>query len=69
MVKSGRKSETETFGIVERFQRFEYLAGKRVYVSILNIQKTNKQTNKQTCIWGKNGLKETELTQNRQEQA
>ena len=65
MVKSARKSETETFGIVGRFHRSEDLAGKRVYVPILNIQKTNKQT----CIWGKNGQKETELTQNRQEQA
>ena len=50
MVKSTQKSETETFGIVGRFHRFEDLAGKRVNV------------------W-KNGQKETELTQNRQEQA
>ena len=38
MVKSARKSETETFGIVGRFHRFEDLAGKGVYVPILNIQ-------------------------------
>ena len=50
MVKSVRKSETETFGIVGRFHRFEDLAGKRVHVPILNIQ-----GKKETCIWGKNG--------------
>ena len=64
MVKSARKSETETFGIVGWFHRFEDLAGEHVYVPILNIQKK-----KRTWIWGKNGQKETELTQNRQEQA
>ena len=64
MVKSARKSETETFGIVRRFHRFEDFAGKRVYVPILNVQ--GKKT---TWIWGKNGQKDTELTQSRQEQA
>ena len=34
MVKSARKSATETFGIVGQFYRFEDLAGKRVYVII-----------------------------------
>ena len=50
MVKSARKSETKTFGIMGQFHRFKDLAGKRVYVPILKIQKnkTNKQTNKQT---------------------
>ena len=59
MVKSARKSETETFGIVGRFHRFEDLAGKRVYVIIAYStykKKTTKQTNKQKpCIWGKTG--------------
>ena len=56
MVKSARKSETETFWIVGQFHRFEDLAGKRVYVPILNIQKTKQN---KTWIWGKNGQKET----------
>ena len=34
MVKSVRKSETETFEIVGRFHRFEDIVGKRVYVPI-----------------------------------
>ena len=69
MVKSARKSETETFGIVRRFHRFEDLLGKRVFIPILNIQKKKKQ--KQNKTKQKNlhlGRKETELNQNRQEQ-
>ena len=58
MVKSARKCETETFGIVWRFHRFEDLAGKRVYVPILNIQKKQKQ-NKLAF-----GVKTGERTQN-----
>ena len=56
MFKSARKSKTESFGIVGRFHRFEDLAGKRVYVLIINTHKKNpknktkneknKQTNK-----------------------
>ena len=62
MVKSARKSETETFGIVKRFHRFEDLEGKLVYVIIAystyrknkKQNKTNKQKQKQkTCIWVK----------------
>ena len=71
MVKSARKCETETFGIVGQFHRFEDLAGKPVYVIIFSIQKqnkTNKQTNKNEnktkqknpCIWGKNGQLKTD---------
>ena len=48
MVKSARKSETETFVIIGRFHRFEDLAGKRVYGPILNIQKKQNKTKLKT---------------------
>ena len=46
MVKSARISETETFGIVGRFHRFEDLKGKPVYVPVLNIQIKGKEKKK-----------------------
>ena len=49
MVTSARKSETETFGIMGRYHRFEDLAGKRVYVIIAysTYRKNQKQKQKQ----------------------
>ena len=59
MVKSARRSETETFGIVGWFHRFEDLAGKRVYVMIAystyrknKTKQTNKNNNKKTLHLG-----------------
>ena len=68
MVKSPRKSETETFEIVGRFHILDDLAVKRVYVPILKIQK-KKNTKKKKKNRVKTGKKETEWTQNRWEQA
>ena len=48
MIKSARKSETETLGIVGRFHRFEDLVGKRVYVIIGPTQHTEKTKQNKT---------------------
>ena len=59
MVKSARKSETETFGSVGRFHRFEDLTGKHVYVIIGPTQHTEKANKKAKQNKNKNKTKQT----------
>ena len=63
MVKSARKSETETFGIVGRFHRFEDVAPTSVHWVNVRTSLYSTYRKKKTCSFN------SELTQNRQEQA
>ena len=66
MVKSVRKSETETFGIVGRFHRFEDLAGKRVYALMLNMQEKKNKTKQNIIKKKKQKNKNKKTNQNKQ---
>ena len=52
--------------------KYKYILQKKQVDIIITQElhkKKQKTKTKKTCIWGKNGQEETELTQNRQEQA